>query len=84
MAGQRACIDCLRRFPARFPQRAGDDSFAIDGWCAWNRVEGRHEEHGWLAIIAVGDLFHSALVGAPRPEFIARRTDPWAIGDRVA
>jgi len=66
------------------PLRAQDGSLVINGWCAWEAVEGRHEERRWPEIIAVGERFHSALVGIPRPDFIARRTDPWAIGDRVA
>ena len=40
--------------------------------------------HGWPEIITVGERFHAALARVPRPEFIARYTDPWAIGDRVA
>ena len=28
--------------------------------------------------------FHRAVAGLPRPAFIAARTDPWTIGDRVA
>ena len=56
----------------------------VEGWCAWEAVEGRHEERRWGEILAVGERFHAALVGVPCPSFIARRTDPWAIGDRVA
>lgn len=66
------------------PKRAQDGTLVVGGWCAWERVEGRHEEGRWTEIIAVGERFHAALVGAPRPSFLARRTHPWAIGDRVA
>jgi uncharacterized protein (TIGR02569 family) len=34
--------------------------------------------------MAVGDRFHQAMAGLARPSFLADRTDPWAIGDRVA
>jgi uncharacterized protein (TIGR02569 family) len=71
-------------FRVACPLRAQDGSLVVDGWCAWERVEGRHETGRWSEVIAVGERFHAALVGVPRPEFIARRTDPWAIGDRVA
>jgi hypothetical protein len=47
-------------------------------------VEGRHEERRLADIIAVGERFHGALLGVPRPAFIGRRRDAWAIGDRVA
>jgi uncharacterized protein (TIGR02569 family) len=66
------------------PLHARDGSLVVDGWCASEAVEGHHEESRWPEIIFVGERFHSALLGVPRPEFIAERTDPWAVGDRVA
>jgi len=71
-------------FRVALPRRAQGGSLVADGWCAWERIEGRHEERRWPEIIAVGDRFHASLAGVPRPDFIARRSDPWAIGDRVA
>lgn len=65
-------------------RRALDGALVVDGWCAWERLAGRHEERRWAEIIAVGERFHAALADVPRPTFIARYTDPWAIGDRVA
>jgi uncharacterized protein (TIGR02569 family) len=56
----------------------------LDGWCAWQLVQGQHEERRWPEIIAVGELFHAALVRVRQPDFIVRRSDPWAIGDRFA
>jgi uncharacterized protein (TIGR02569 family) len=35
-------------------------------------------------VIAAGERFHAALAGCRRPFFLDSRTDPWAIGDRVA
>jgi uncharacterized protein (TIGR02569 family) len=66
------------------PLRARDGSLVIDGWCAWKRVEGRHEEGRWPEIVAVGERFHAALQAVPEPAFISRRSTPWAIADRVA
>ena len=65
-------------------RRARDGAALIDGWCAWEHVEGRHEERRWADVIAVGERFHAALDGVPRPALIDARTDHWAIGDRVA
>ena len=56
----------------------------IDGWCAWDWVEGRHREAAWPDVISAGERFHAALAAVPRPSFIERRTDHWAVGDRVA
>ena len=78
-----ASISC-DGFRVSRPLYAGDGLLVVDGWCAWKAVEGRHEERRWPEIIAVGERFHAALAGVPRPGFIALRADPWAIGDRVA
>jgi len=66
------------------PLRALDGSLAVDGWTAWPLLAGRHEERRWPEIIAVGERFHAAVAGFERPPLIDRRTNPWAIGDRVA
>jgi uncharacterized protein (TIGR02569 family) len=66
------------------PLRTAGGSLSVDGWCAWEALEGRHEERRWPEIIAVGERFHAALAGLPRPSFVADRSDPWSIGDRVA
>ncbi len=78
-----ASISC-EGFRVAHPLCAPDGSLVVGGWCAWEAVEGRHAARCWPKIIAIGERFHSALVGVPRPDFIARRTDRWAVGDRVA
>ena len=67
-----------------FPQRTRDGALVVDGWTAWSYLPGEHLDRRWLDVIAVGDRFHRAIAGLLRPSFIAARTDPWAIGDRVA
>jgi uncharacterized protein (TIGR02569 family) len=57
----------------------------VEGWTAAPFLEGRHEPARWRDIIAAGKRFHAALTGVPRPDaIIDARTNPWAIGDRVA
>ncbi len=57
----------------------------VDGWTASEYAAGRHEEGLWREIIAVGERLHAALAHVPRPDaIIDPRTDPWAVGDRVA
>jgi len=64
------------------PTVGGD--FVCQGWCAWQFLEGAHEERRWGEIIATGERFHRAIKDVPGPAFVAQRTDDWAIGDRVA
>jgi uncharacterized protein (TIGR02569 family) len=82
-AGVLASIRCSG-FRVAHPRRAANGSLVVDGWCGWERVEGRHEARRWTEIIAAGERFHAAIADVARPAFIGQRTDPWAIGDRVA
>ena len=66
------------------PRRAADGSLCVDGWCAIEYVTGTHEARRWPEIIAVGERFHAALHGIPRPSFLDQRSSRWAISDRVA
>jgi uncharacterized protein (TIGR02569 family) len=67
-----------------FPQRAVGGELVVHGWTAWSYVPGEHRAARWLDVVAAGDRFHHAMAGLARPPFVAARTDPWAIGDRVA
>jgi uncharacterized protein (TIGR02569 family) len=66
------------------PRTAADGSLRVDGWCASEYLAGAHEPGRWSETIEVGDRFHRALDGIPRPRFLDDRTSAWAIGDRVA
>jgi uncharacterized protein (TIGR02569 family) len=66
------------------PWLAASGSLCVDGWCATEYVSGQHEPRRWAEIIAVGERFHAALRGIPRPSFLDRRSSRWAISDRVA
>lgn len=83
---QGTVLDAVRQdgFRVARLRRARDGSALVDGWCAWEHVEGSHEERRWAEVIAVGERFHAALAGVSRPALIDARTDHWAIGDRVA
>jgi uncharacterized protein (TIGR02569 family) len=78
--GSIACDE----FRVSLPRRTLGGDFASEGWCGWQFVQGMHDERRWPEIITVGELFHLALADLPEPEFVARRTDHWAVGDRVA
>lgn len=77
---QRRLLDSIDRTGFRAPRLLG----VKDGWSAWERVEGAHRERAWPEAIAAGRSFHAALRGVPRPALLDRRTDHWAVGDRVA
>lgn len=77
---QGTLFDGLRCDGFRVSQLRGTS----DGWCAWELVAGEHRERAWPAVIAVGERFHAAIAGVPRPPFLDRRTNHWAIGERVA
>jgi uncharacterized protein (TIGR02569 family) len=66
------------------PRRARDGRLLVEGWTAWQYVAGRHEPGRWLEIIEAGRRFHAALRDLPRPDFLDRRDDHWAIADRLA
>ena len=86
LAWQAEVFSSLSRdgFRVSTPLRAADGSFVVEGWSAGEALDGRHEKGRWPEIIAVGERFHAAMSGVPRPDFISGYTDPWAIGDRVA
>jgi uncharacterized protein (TIGR02569 family) len=66
------------------PRRADDGRLTVDGWAAWQHVDGEHQPGRWSDIIAVGERFHRAIADLPRPDFMVDRTDPWSTGDRIA
>jgi uncharacterized protein (TIGR02569 family) len=67
-----------------FPKRTLGGELVVDGWTAWSFLPGEHVAGRWLDVIVAGDRFHQILTGLARPAFLDARTDPWAIGDRVA
>jgi uncharacterized protein (TIGR02569 family) len=67
------------------PLRAADGRSVVAGWTAAEFLDGEPGPQGhWAGVLAAGRAFHAALRPVPRPGFLARRTDPWAVGDRVA
>jgi uncharacterized protein (TIGR02569 family) len=86
LAWQADVLESIRcdGFRVSRPLRSHSDSLVVEGWCAWERVEGGHEEGRWREIIATGERFHAALVRYRRPDFIDTRSNNWSIADRVA
>ncbi len=60
-------------------------TWCVEGWTAWDFIDGRHEFDRWSEVFAAARALHRALEGAvPRPQFLDERDDPWALADRVA
>jgi uncharacterized protein (TIGR02569 family) len=66
------------------PLRRKDGTWVTEGWCAWTRVAGEHQQDRWQETLAAADAFHRAIAATARPTFIDRRNDRWRIADRVA
>ncbi|WP_424210702.1 aminoglycoside phosphotransferase [Streptomyces sp. BI20] len=71
------------RVPA--PARAPDGRALVAGWTAAAHLPGEPGPRGrWAEVIRAGRALHEALREEPAPAFLAARTDPWALADRVA
>ncbi|MEU4501704.1 aminoglycoside phosphotransferase [Streptomyces sp. NPDC024089] len=72
-------------FRVPLPLRAADGRSVVDGWAAGGFLAGETGPQGhWGGVLGAGRAFHAALRQVPRPDFLERRTHPWAVGDRVA
>lgn len=72
-------------FRVPLPLRAADGRSVVDGWAAGAFLAGETGPQGhWDGVLGAGRAFHAALRQVPRPDFLDRRTHPWAVGDRVA
>jgi uncharacterized protein (TIGR02569 family) len=75
-------------FRVATPLRTMDGAICFDGWTASSYLEGVEPGPGtarrWRDVLGAGRAFHRAIAHLPSPAFLARRSDPWAVGDRVA
>ncbi|MFI6119589.1 aminoglycoside phosphotransferase [Streptomyces sp. NPDC051064] len=72
-------------FRVPLPLRAADGRSVVNGWTAGEFLSGEPGPQGrWDDVLRAGRAFHAALRPHPRPAFLARRTHPWAVADRVA
>ncbi|MFE5325308.1 aminoglycoside phosphotransferase [Embleya sp. NPDC056575] len=72
-------------FRVPLPLRAADGRSVVEGWTASEFLTGEPgPRRHWAGVLSAGRAFHAALRQVPRPDFLDRRTHPWAVGDRVA
>ncbi|HVB77391.1 MAG TPA: aminoglycoside phosphotransferase [Candidatus Nitrosotalea sp.] len=78
-----AAIEPSRDFRLARPIRSLSGSWTVAGWAATSCVEGDHVSGRWVEILESGRALHRAIAHLPRPDFVDRRTDRWAIADRA-
>lgn len=65
------------------PQPTGDGRWAVEGWSAWEYMEGDVDSARWSEALSVSDRFHDIVSGVARSSEVPGR-HPWAIGDAFA
>ncbi len=83
-ADQLPSIEGHGTFRVAAPLRTASGDLVIEGWTAWPYLAGVHAPRRWKDIIATGEQFHAGTRSAPRPDFVAKRDDRWALADRYA
>jgi uncharacterized protein (TIGR02569 family) len=86
LAWQEQILSHIREdgFRLARPVRALDGQLAVEGWSAWQRIEGEHLPRRWAEICAAGQRFHRASVGIPVPGWHRQRNDVFAQADLAA
>ena len=74
-----------RGFRLSRPVQSRAGRWAVAGWSAWSRVDGRHDvSTRWADVLAAGEALHDALREVPRPDFLDDRGNIWVDGERAA
>jgi hypothetical protein len=86
LAWQEQILSHIREdgFRLARPVRALDGQLAVEGWSAWQRIEGEHLPRRWAEICAAGQRFHRASAGIPVPGWHQQRNDVFAQADLAA
>ena len=67
------------------PIRAADGSWLVDGWMAWQRVDGEPDPlRHWPEVVATTQAFNKAIADVTPPRWIGKGDNQWSIADRVA
>jgi len=65
------------------PVRSVDGRVGVDGWVAFEWLQGEHSLARWDDVLAVCRCFHAALRDEPRPAFLDAANDPWTTAQRA-
>lgn len=66
------------------PIKTIEGKWLYKNWCAYNRIDGEHVKARWDEKIALCKRFHNALSTYPKPEYLDKQTDRYAVADRIA
>lgn len=82
------CADLIETLPQdRFRtaqhKRAKNNAWVYDHWEAIEFIEGAHLKGSWKEKIAVCNGFSELLSSVPKPDFIDKRTHPWAMAGKM-
>lgn len=72
------------KFRVAKPIRPNNQAWVYDGWTANQFVQGEHQKKNYQGTIQVSQDFHQALIGIPKPDFFDKRTNVFAVADRIA
>ncbi len=78
-------LDTVRAEDVRIirPVRSRSGSWVVDGWSAWQWLDGEHRSDAWQEVLEVSARFHRAVAGVSwSPALVASHR--WAVADRVA
>ncbi|MEM7444366.1 MAG: aminoglycoside phosphotransferase [Pseudomonadota bacterium] len=66
------------------PVLSNQGEWIVEGHTAWTWLDGQQADGRYRQKIDAARAFHAGLRPLQRPDFLDRRTDPWAMADRVA
>lgn len=70
------------RVPKSIHSKSG--TWVFDGWTASEFLEGQHRRGQYAEAIKLSKVFHKALANIPKPEWFDKKTDVFAIADKIA
>jgi uncharacterized protein (TIGR02569 family) len=83
LAGVLAALPDMDDLRIIRPVAARSGEWVVDGWAAWERLDGVVRNGAWREVLEVSQRFHAAVATVARSDAIGR-DHPWAIGDRYA
>ncbi|MDD2656143.1 MAG: hypothetical protein PHQ18_01065 [Patescibacteria group bacterium] len=65
-------------------KKANNDSFVFEDWTASEFLEGEHKKDNYIKAIELSKIFHNELKDIKKPDWFDKKTDVFAIADKIA